>query len=83
MRNEDVLKNWYGLYENAWFPWQPLILFSRIRVGIQIQPYLGFYLSLSTKIGVKLNLKHIITLPLVVRYVNNLFGVFMNVNKNL
>ena len=24
MRNEGVLKNWYGLCENAWFPWQPI-----------------------------------------------------------
>ena len=25
MRNEGVLKRfWYGLCENAWFPWQPI-----------------------------------------------------------
>ena len=24
MRNEGVLKNWFGLFENAWFPWQPI-----------------------------------------------------------
>ena len=23
MRNEGVLKKWYGLCENAWFPWRP------------------------------------------------------------
>ena len=27
-------------------------------VGLQIQSYLGFFLSLSTKIGVKLKLRH-------------------------
>ena len=26
--------------------------------GLQIQPYLGFYLSQSTEIGVKLKLRH-------------------------
>ena len=24
MRNEVVLKKWYGLCDNAWFPWQPI-----------------------------------------------------------
>ena len=34
MRNEVVLKiNWLRLCENAWFPWQPVMLFSRKGVG--------------------------------------------------
>ena len=49
----------YGLCENAWFSWQPLYGFREWGVGLQIQSYLGFYLSQSTKIGVKLKLRHI------------------------
>ena len=30
MRNEVVLKDWYGLCENAWFPWQPI---ADLRMG--------------------------------------------------
>ena len=57
MRNEVHLKTfWYVLCKNAWFPWQPLI--KNWGVGLQIQSYLGFYLSKSTKIGVKLKLRH-------------------------
>ena len=32
MQNKVVLKNkWYELSENALFPWQPAILFSRMK----------------------------------------------------
>ena len=32
MRNEVVLKIiWYGLCENAWFPWQPI---ADLRMGV-------------------------------------------------
>ena len=43
MRNEVLLKAfWYGLCENAWFPWQPLLYDSRDwGVGLQIQSYLA------------------------------------------
>ena len=37
----------------------PLYDFRECGVGLQIQPYLGFYLSQSTKLGVKLKLKHL------------------------
>ena len=37
MRNKVFLKiNWVGLCENAWFPWQPVMLFSRNGVDLQI-----------------------------------------------
>ena len=43
MRNEVHLKTfWYGLCENAWFPWQ--------------HPYMVF--ENGTKIGVKLTHRH-------------------------
>ena len=50
--------------------------------GLQIQSYLGFYLSQSTKIGVKLKLRHMSFFP-VVRFVNNLICIFRNINENL
>ena len=35
VQNKVVLKiNWYGLCENTWFPWQPVIRFSIIRVDL-------------------------------------------------
>ena len=66
---------WYGLRENAWFPWQPLIRFSRWGggVGSQIQSYLGFYLSQNTKIGVKLKIRHM----------SFFLWSDMNINENL
>ena len=51
-------------------------------VGLQIQSYLGFYLSQNTKIGVKLMLRHM-SFFLVVRFVNHLICIFMNINENL
>ena len=46
MRNKVVLKiNLFGLCENAWFPWQPVMLFSSKGVDLQNQSYLSFYLS--------------------------------------
>ena len=30
MQNEVDLKKWYGLFENAWFPWQPI---ANLRMG--------------------------------------------------
>ena len=52
-------------------------------VGLQIQSYLGFYLSQSTKIGVKLKLRHMSFFSNVVRFVNNPICIFMNINENL
>ena len=38
MRNKVVLKiNWFGLCEDAWFPWQPVMLFSIKGVDLQNQ----------------------------------------------
>ena len=36
MQNEGVLKKWYRLCENAWFPWQPIV---DLRMGICLQKY--------------------------------------------
>ena len=36
MRNEGVLKHWYGLCENAWFPWQPI---ADLGMGVYLQKY--------------------------------------------
>ena len=59
MRNKVVLKiNWFGLCENAWFPWQPVMLFSRKGVDLQTQSYLSFYLSKTTERGTKLKHRH-------------------------
>ena len=44
MPNKVVLKNWYGLCKDAWFPSQ-LLNDSRERgVALQIQFYLGYHL---------------------------------------
>ena len=51
-------------------------------VGLQIQSYLGFYLFKSTKICVKLKLRQMSFFP-VVRFVNHLICIFMNINENL
>ena len=51
-------------------------------VGLQIQSHLGFYLSQNTKIGVKLKFRHMSFFP-VVRFVNHLICIFMNINENL
>ena len=49
MRNEGVLKKWFGLCENAWFPWQSIV---DLRMGVCLQKYsyISCYLSLSTKL---------------------------------
>ena len=40
MRNKVVLKiNWFGLCEDAWFLWQPVMLFSRKGVDLQNQSF--------------------------------------------
>ena len=50
---------WYGLSEKMHGFHGNLLYDSRDwGVGLQIQSYLGFYLSYSTKIGVKLKLRH-------------------------
>ena len=41
------------------FHGNPLCDFREWGVGLQIQSYLGLYLSQSTKIGVKLKLRHV------------------------
>ena len=59
MRKKVVQKiNWFGLCENAWFPWQPVMLFSRKGVDLQNQSYLSFFLSYTTKRGIKLKPRH-------------------------
>ena len=51
----------FGMYyvKMLVFHGNPLYDFRKWGIGLQIQSYLGFYLSQSTKIGVKLQLKHV------------------------
>ena len=59
MQNKVVIKiNRFGLCKNAWFPWQPVMLFSRKGVDLQNQSYLSFYLSYTSKGGTKLKPRH-------------------------
>ena len=46
------------------FNGNPLYDSRDLGVGLKIQSYLGFYLSKSTKIGVKLKLRHMSVFPL-------------------
>ena len=65
MRNEVVLKKfWYGLCENAWFPWQPIV---DLRMGVCLQKYsyLSCYVSLTTKLNTKFKLSHRPIIPLL------------------
>ena len=44
IRNEGVLKKWFGLCENAWFPWQPIADLTMV-VCLQNYSYLSYYFS--------------------------------------
>ena len=74
MRNEVHLKMHVSMAT-------PHMIFKN-GVSLQIQSYIGFYLSQSTKIGFKLKLRHMSFFP-VVRYVNLFICIFMNINENL
>ena len=55
-----VLKiNLFGLCENAWLTWQPVMQLSRNELYLQNQGYCSCYLSWTTKIGTKLNIRHV------------------------
>ena len=45
-------------YENARFPWQPLVRFLRVVVYQEDYSYLNCYISYSTKLGTKLKIRH-------------------------
>ena len=57
-------KIWYGLCENAWFPWQPI---ADLRMGVCLQKYsyLSCYLSQTTKLNTKLKLRHWSIIPVL------------------
>ena len=59
MRNEVHIKTFsMGYVKMHGFNGNPLYDFREWGVGLQIQSYLGFYLSKSTEIGVKLKLRY-------------------------
>ena len=73
---------WYGLCENTWFPWQPI---ADLRIGLYLQnySYLSCFLSYTTKLNTKLNLRHIPIIPLCVAYANYLICKFINIHESI
>ena len=46
---------WYGLCENALFPWQPI---ADLRIGVCLQKYSYLSCYLATKLSTKLKLRY-------------------------
>ena len=86
MRNEVLITTfWYGVCENAWFGWfydsGEWGVGVGDGVGLQIQSYLGFYLSQSTKIKIKLKLRRMSFFLLSNMYL--VICILMNIYENL
>ena len=65
MRDKGVRKEfWFGLCENAWFPWQPI---AGLRMRVCLQKYLDLncYLSQTTYLNTKLKLRHMPIIPML------------------
>ena len=73
---------WYGLRKNAWFPWQPLIWFSRLGGRPTNSIISRVLLILEHKNWCQIKAYTHVFLP-VVRFVNHLICIFMNINENL
>ena len=81
MRNKVVLKiNLFGLCENAWFQWQPII---RSKLG-QIYKINVFSASASLDNNSWCqNEAYTQVFHLLTKYTNYLIRIFMNINENL
>ena len=83
MRNAVLLKRQIGMgyVKLHGFRGNPSFDSREWGAGLQIQSYLGFYLSKSTTIGVKLKLRH---MPFSSgQLCNPLICIFMNINESL
>ena len=85
MQNEGVLKkNWYGLCENAWFPWQPI---ADLRMGVCLQKYSYLSVTYPRQLNLLSNKSLDIIYAFYPRvayaYANYLIIIFINIHENI